>query len=210
MKKRLLKIIQSVLLASLSFSCSQYNVFKDVALGSDMESVENILSKNKIKYKSYPAAPLFDIDLDNPQEIADAITNKNAGMLGDMLYKDSLYYLQNVAGLTLQSQIFFFRDKCTNIELNWHIKSNPSMRKGYLASEKLREYISQLYPAHKFELFEDNDRLFNEKYMLKLSETVTITVKGDEEKAQCIIEDSELQKPFIKLKEQVNEYAHYY
>ena len=46
-----------------------------------MENIENILSKNRIKYKTYPAAPFIDsIDLENPEEITDRVTavkNKN-------------------------------------------------------------------------------------------------------------------------------------
>ena len=116
-----------------------------------MKNVEKILSQNKIKYKTYPAAPMLDIDLENPEEIADALRNKSAGLLGDMLYKESIYYLKSICGINFQSQIFFFNDKCTNISLQWHIKSNPSLRNGYIASEKLRTYITQQYPEKKFE-----------------------------------------------------------
>jgi hypothetical protein len=173
-----------------------------------MKNVENILSQNKIKYKTYPAAPMLDIDLENPEEIADALRNKSAGFLGDMLYKESIYYLKSICGINFQSQIFFFNDKCTNISLQWHIKSNPSLRNGYIASEKLRTYITQQYPEKKFEPAED--KYHDEKYVMQISDTVSISVRANTENLYCDMEDSVLQEPYEELKKKVNEFAHYY
>ncbi len=197
-----------ILFSTVLISCSKFNVFKDISFGSDMESVENILQQSQIKYKTYPAAPMLDIDLENPEEIADALRNKSAGFLGDMLYKESIYYLKNICGITFQSQIFFFNDKCTNISLQWHIKSNPSLRSGYVASERLRTYITQQYPDKKFEPAEDKSNY--EKYVMQISDTVSITVRAESENLYCDMEDSVLQEPYEELKQKVNEFAHYY
>ncbi len=207
--KRLFIFIASLVLVSAVFtSCSDYNVFRDVALGSDMESVENVLKQNSVKYKTYPAAPMLDIDVENPEEIADALMNDSAGFLGDMLYKESIYYVQNISGIRFESQIFFFDEKCTNVSLNWHVKSNPSVRNGYLASEKLRAYISQQYPDKKFE--SGKDKFNKEKYVMQISDTVSITITADTDTLSCEMEDSVLQAPCNELKEKVNEICHYY
>ncbi len=207
--KRLFIFIASLVLVSAVFtSCSDYNVFRDVALGSDMESVENVLKQNSVKYKTYPAAPMLDIDVENPEEIADALMNESAGFLGDMLYKESIYYVQNIAGIRFESQIFFFDEKCTNVSLNWHVKSNPSLRNGYIASEKLRTYITQQYPEKKFEPAED--KYHDEKYVMQISDTVSISVRANTENLYCDMEDSVLQEPYEELKKKVNEFAHYY
>ena len=207
--KRIFIFVGSLILFSvLLISCSNFNIFKDITFGSDMKNVEKILSQNKIKYKTYPAAPMLDIDLENPEEIADALRNKSAGLLGDMLYKESIYYLKSICGINFQSQIFFFNDKCTNISLKWHIKSNPSLKNGYIASEKLRTYITQQYSEKKFEPTED--KFHDETYVMQISDTVSISVRADTENLYCDMEDSVLQEPYEELKKKVNEFAHYY
>ena len=208
--KKLFPFVNLVLFSVLLISCSDFNVFKDVAFGSDMESVENILAQKKIKYKSHLAAAqeFLDIDLENTEEIADAIANKHAGGLGEYLYKDYIYYLQKICGMTFQSSILFFDGKCTNIKLEWHIKSNPSLKNGYIASEKLRTYITQQYPEKKFELRED--KFHDEKYVMQISDTVSISVRANTENLYCDMEDSVLQEPYEELKKKVNEFAHYY
>ena len=208
MKKIFIFVGSLILFSVLLISCSNFNVFKDITFGSDMKNVENILSQNKIKYKTYPAAPMLDIDLENPEEIADALRNKSAGFLGDMLYKESIYYLKSICGINFQSQIFFFNDKCTNISLKWHIKSNPSLKNGYIASEKLRTYITQQYPEKKFE--PEEDKYHDEKYVMQISDTVSISVRANTENLYCDMEDSVLQEPYEELKKKVNEFAHYY
>ena len=208
MKKRFIFIANLILFSTVFISCSNFNVFKDITFGSDMESVENILKQGRIKYKTYPAAPMMDIDVENPEEIANALENKAAGFLGDMLYKESIYYLKDICGMTFQSQIFFFNDKCTNISLQWHIKSNPSLRNGYVASERLKTYISQQYPDKKFEPSED--KYHHEKYVMHISDTVSISISEDSENLYCDMEDSVLQEPYEELKKKVNEFAHYY
>ena len=45
--KKLFPFVNLVLFSVLLISCSDFNVFKDVAFGSDMESVENILAQKK-------------------------------------------------------------------------------------------------------------------------------------------------------------------
>ena len=81
LKKLFISIADLFLFSPLLISCSNFNVFRDITFGSDMENIENILSKNRIKYKTYPAAPFIDsIDLENPEEITDrvaAVKNKN-------------------------------------------------------------------------------------------------------------------------------------
>lgn len=207
--KRIFIFVGSLILFSvLLISCSNFNIFKDIPLGSDMKNVEKILSQNKIKYKTYPAAPMLDIDLENPEEIADALRNKSAGLLGDMLYKESIYYFKSICGINFQSQIFFFNDKCTNISLHWHIKSNPSLKNGYIASEKFRTYITQQYPEKKFEPAED--KFHDETYVMQISDTVSISVRANTENLYCDMEDSVLQEPYEELKKRVNEFAHYY
>ena len=69
MKKRFIFIANLILVSTVFISCSNFNVFKDITFGSDMESVENILKQGRIKYKTYPAAPMMDIDVENPEEI---------------------------------------------------------------------------------------------------------------------------------------------
>ena len=208
MKKIFIFVGSLILFSVLLISCSNFNVFKDITFGSDMKNVENILSQNKIKYKTYPAAPMLDIDLENPEEIADALRNKSAGFLGDMLYKESIYYLKSICGINFQSQIFFFNDKCTNISLKWHIKSNPSLKNGYIASEKLRTYITQQYPEKKIEPAED--KFHDETYVMQILDTVSISVRANTENLYCDMEDSVLQEPYEELKKKVNEFAHYY
>ena len=207
--KRIFIFVGSLILFSvLLISCSNFNIFKDITFGSDMKNVEKILSQNKIKYKTYPAAPMLDIDLENPEEIADALRNKSAGLLGDMLYKESIYYLKSICGINFQSQIFFFNDKCTNISLRWHIKSNPSLKNGYIASEKLRTYITQQYPEKKFEPAED--KFHDETYVMQISDTVSISVRANTENLYCDMEDSVLQEPYEELKKKVKEFTDYY
>ena len=102
--KKLFPFVNLVLFSVLLISCSDFNVFTDVAFGSDMESVENILAQKKIKYKSHLAAAqeFLDIDLENTEEIADAIANKHAGGIGEYLYKDYIYYLQKICEIFVE------------------------------------------------------------------------------------------------------------
>lgn len=208
--KKLFPFVNLVLFSVLLISCSDFNVFKDVAFGSDMESVENILAQKKIKYKSHLAAAqeFLDIDLENTEEIADAIANKHAGGLGEYLYKDYIYYLQKICGMTFQSSILFFDGKCTNIKLEWHIKSNPSMRNSYLASEKLRAYIASCYPDKEF--VPEEDEYNDEKFVMQVSDRVYITIKADGENLRCDIEDSYLQGPYREYKNKINDLVDYY
>ena len=204
LKKLFISVAGLFLFSPLLISCSNFNVFRDITFGSDMENIENILSQNGIKYKTYPAAPFIDsIDLENPEEIAEHIVKNSAtGFLGDMLYKESVFYKQNINGPTFETLIYFFKGKCTNIYLTWYLKNNLSLRNGFLASEKLMTYINQQYPDLKFEPAETE--LGGKKYIMQLSDTVSITIQANEESLYCDMEDAVLQKPYKELKEQVD------
>ena len=195
-----------ILFSTLFISCSNLNVFNDINFGNDMESVESILKQKRIKYKTYEAAPFLDIDISDHEEIADAIENSQAGYLGDMLYKESFYFKHKILGIKFETFVFFFDDKSSNIKLEWHVKNDPSIRNGFLASEKLRAYICEQYSGKEFVQEESNF----EKYVMQASDTVKITVEADIEFLDCIIEDSIIQKPFYELREEVNDICHYY
>ncbi|MCR5062330.1 MAG: hypothetical protein K6A89_03520 [Treponema sp.] len=184
-------------------SCSQFNIFTSISLGSDIEDVKNILDQNKINYTFYPTGGLlFDsYDSDSAEDIANLIVNEGAGMLGEMLYKDSFFFWHNVAGLKFEAQLYFYDYQFSNVELKWYLNYNPSEKNGYLASKKLRDYINSLFPDCKFEPVENH--IGYEVFAMQISENVTITITADQEALYCVMEDTELQKPYKNLHDQV-------
>ena len=215
MKKIFVTFAGLIIFLSVFTSClpasEKFNVFKSITFGSDIESVENILNKYKIKYsKLWPAAG-FEIDADNPEEIADALLNQGAGFLGEGLYKDSLYYVQLISGIQFESTIYFYKGVCTSIKLKAYVEESYSdyAEKGYPHAEKLKKYICQIYPDKSF-VDAGLDSLGHNIYVMQVSDTVTITIRTDRFNLECYIEDSELQKPYKELIEKVNDLTHYY
>lgn len=54
------------------------------------------------------------------------------------------------------------------------------------------------------------DKFHDEKYVMQISDTVSISVRANTENLYCDMEDSVLQEPYEELKKKVNEFAHYY
>lgn len=121
---------------------------------------------------------------------------------GDYAYKESLYYLGSVNGVKCETRIFFFKGVCSNIKLDWHIKHNPSLRNGYIAAENLMAHIKNQYPGLEFE--ESESKLYANKYVMRVSDTVSIVIERDSEVVHCQIEDSLLQEPYWKLEKKVD------
>lgn len=204
MKKFCISVL--VFFALFATSCSDFHVLKDISLGSDYETVRNVLAQNKIKYTDYEAGGFLagSYDCRNAEEIADLIVEQSqVTMLGEMLYKDSFFFWHDFANLKFETFIYFYDDQCSNIELKWHLNNNPSERNGYLAAEKFMQYVCSLFPDCTFGP-EEKDRTGHRKFVMQITDTVSITVRADEEVIYCDMEDSELQKPYKELHDQVD------
>lgn len=202
--KKVFTYIVGILLAALFSSCSKFSIFTDIPLGCDIETASSILDSNKIKYKAVDEASIIGpIDLDDPEQIADLIINYHGSTLGEMLYKKTIYFWQKISPMDIETRIYFYKGKCSNIELNWYGRLTPSLRNGYIAAETFASYINRQFPDLEFTV-EESIPGWQSLYTMNISDTVSITIEPSQESFRCIIEDSEIQKDYKALKETVN------
>ncbi len=186
----------------ITTSYAQFNIVKNITLGSDIYEVQSVLDQKKVNYGFVSAGgPLSgSYDCRNPKEIAELIVSRGSG-LGEMLYKDSFQFMNDYASLKFETSIYFYDDICSNIKMVWFLNYNPSLKDGYRASKQLREKISNHFKSCSFGPAENVKGY--EKYVMQVSETVTISIRANKETLYCEIEDSEIQKPYKALANQV-------